>query len=184
MGARIYDPALGRFLQVDPIEGGSCNAYDYVCGNPVGLTDLDGQKVGPHQAKRCALPWNINKCKRSFRTYRGKAEKAGDGVGSLGPGRSNALRQAVYAALNSKTNGSGFAKAHLHAHEQDNDAWLSFGTSGGCSNIKRDTQADIVNTSIGVKFGKDYEGSDSDMIRDLTKMVSKGQAGFDFGSPC
>ena len=34
--------------------------------------------------------------------------------------------------------------------------------------IKRDTQADKVNTSIGVKFGKDYEESDSDMIRDLT----------------
>jgi RHS repeat-associated protein len=28
-GERYYDPARGRFLQVDPVMGGSCNAYDY-----------------------------------------------------------------------------------------------------------------------------------------------------------
>jgi len=42
MGARQYVPSLGRFLEVDPVEGGSCNDYDYACGDPVNGLDLDG----------------------------------------------------------------------------------------------------------------------------------------------
>jgi RHS repeat-associated protein len=45
MGARQYDPVLGRFLEIDPVEGGSCNDYDYVCGEPVNLRDLDGTRL-------------------------------------------------------------------------------------------------------------------------------------------
>ena len=44
MGARQYSPILGRFLEVDPVEGGSCNDYDYVCASPVDGRDLDGRK--------------------------------------------------------------------------------------------------------------------------------------------
>jgi RHS repeat-associated protein len=44
MGARPYAPSLGRFLSVDPIEAGSCNDYDYVCGDPVNGLDLTGTK--------------------------------------------------------------------------------------------------------------------------------------------
>jgi hypothetical protein len=43
MGARPYSPLLGRFLCVDPIEGGSANDYDYVNADPINKTDLDGQ---------------------------------------------------------------------------------------------------------------------------------------------
>jgi hypothetical protein len=42
MGARLYDPVIGRFLQVDPDFGGSGNAYDYCGQAPVNCTDLAG----------------------------------------------------------------------------------------------------------------------------------------------
>jgi len=37
MGARLYDPATGRFLQTDPIPGGSCNPYDCTCQDSVNV---------------------------------------------------------------------------------------------------------------------------------------------------
>ncbi|WP_198943296.1 PA14 domain-containing protein [Actinokineospora bangkokensis] len=45
MGARPYSPALGRFLTVDPVDGGSANDYDYTAADPVNTTDLDGDFI-------------------------------------------------------------------------------------------------------------------------------------------
>ena len=42
MGARPYDPSLGRFLAVDPFDGGSLNNYDYAGQDPINKFDLDG----------------------------------------------------------------------------------------------------------------------------------------------
>ena len=43
MGVRSYVPSLGRFLQPDPVPGGSANAYTYVFGDPLDQTDPSGE---------------------------------------------------------------------------------------------------------------------------------------------
>lgn len=45
MGVRLYDPNLGRFLQVDPVEGGSATSYDYCFSDPINCFDLDGREA-------------------------------------------------------------------------------------------------------------------------------------------
>lgn len=44
MGQRVYVPALGRFIQVDPVVGGSANGYDYANQDPITFTDPSGQR--------------------------------------------------------------------------------------------------------------------------------------------
>jgi RHS repeat-associated protein len=46
MGARLYSPSLGRFLSVDPVEGGCANDYTYVMGDPMNTSDLSGRGIG------------------------------------------------------------------------------------------------------------------------------------------
>ena len=53
MGARPYDPQLGRFLSVDPIDGGSCNIYDYACQDPINTYELTGTKIDPNRGRNC-----------------------------------------------------------------------------------------------------------------------------------
>jgi RHS repeat-associated protein len=42
MGARVYIPTLGRFLQNDPVDGGTLNNYVYVA-DPINSSDYSGK---------------------------------------------------------------------------------------------------------------------------------------------
>ncbi|MEO3798887.1 DNRLRE domain-containing protein [Nonomuraea sp. B1E8] len=43
MGARLYNPVTGRFLQVDPVLSGSANRYDYCSADPINCYDVAGK---------------------------------------------------------------------------------------------------------------------------------------------
>lgn len=68
MGARQYVPGLGRFLEVDPVEGGSANDYDYCDGDPIGCLDLDGL-------------WGLKKAKSFLAKHKSTIVHAAIGIG-------------------------------------------------------------------------------------------------------
>ena len=51
-GARMYDPAMGLFTQIDPLaeQYPHLNPYQYCAGNPVKYVDPDGKKPKPYEA--------------------------------------------------------------------------------------------------------------------------------------
>jgi len=82
MGVRLYNPTTGRFLQVDPVYGGSANDYDYCNGDPINCTDLDG---------RCPLPgpicWGYNAGSYAAWRYRGSPTITARYTGRIRVGR-------------------------------------------------------------------------------------------------
>ncbi len=77
MGARPYDPSTGRFLSVDPIDGGSLNNYDYVGQDPINDYDLDGRGIPQDET--------------SYGAHRGSASWGGGSLNGYSPAGAEAL---------------------------------------------------------------------------------------------
>jgi len=52
MGARVYDPYTGTFLQPDPDPAGDASAYGYADGDPVNNLDLPGTSSASYKVVR------------------------------------------------------------------------------------------------------------------------------------
>ncbi|MGW1365073.1 DNRLRE domain-containing protein [Streptomyces chartreusis] len=67
MGVRLYDPTTGRFLSVDPVPGGSANAYEYCGGDPINRYDLDGRWWRPGAGAVVRVAWHY--ARRGYARY-------------------------------------------------------------------------------------------------------------------
>ncbi|MBT2441837.1 RHS repeat-associated core domain-containing protein [Streptomyces sp. ISL-36] len=80
MGARLYDPAIGRFHSIDPVHGGNSNAFEYCDADPVNCIDLDGRDGGLQEAYGLEGPETLSKKEKDayYRKNAGKSYNASD----------------------------------------------------------------------------------------------------------
>ncbi len=133
MGVRLYLPTLGRFLQVDPVFGGSASDYDYCSADPVNCFDLDGRARGgrgPHGVTTSALGCHCYPNAREAAAFRAGARYGSEHVHTLGRpsmkpringGRGRPSPAAARISRTRRTVRSGYLLAHrvnnvMHRH--------------------------------------------------------------------
>jgi RHS repeat-associated protein len=89
MGARQYVPGLGRFLEVDPVEGGSANDYDYCGADAINCVDLDGRISCPDGFCQWAQHPNGNQHPGNWKPAKVKGKKKGPRVAGAQRGKQN-----------------------------------------------------------------------------------------------
>lgn len=143
MGARVYNSVTGRFLSVDPVQGGSASDYDYANHDPVNQVDVTGRSSGFRRMNRrerilcAAFPLM---CADVFGVWaRWASRRAAEyAVTSAG---TNAMRHCLWAASMTWAWGERNARMWLNAHE--------YGVPRN-----RDHFIDLANNEVGIKLGR------------------------------
>ena len=73
-GHSAVRPRLGRFLEVDPVEGGSANDYEYGKADAVNNVDLDGRIVAVIDWRNCEKPKSKDYDSSSCERYRARPQ--------------------------------------------------------------------------------------------------------------
>jgi len=159
MGARVYLASTGRFLQVDPVEGGTDNNYAYV-NDPVNDFDLTGQystysgfdAYSAHLSARMARAmcggWWIATCIPVAGLGIGAGRLSLKGIAMLRATRAaqaaDAVRIARTGRITVKAVNIGFKTAHAARHLK--------GTNLTVGVVEKSIRADIV--TRGLKLGE------------------------------
>ncbi|HVE67788.1 MAG TPA: RHS repeat-associated core domain-containing protein [Solirubrobacteraceae bacterium] len=148
MGQRVYEPRIGRFLQVDPVSGGSANDYDYVNQDPQNQFDLTGQYPGG--MNRDEIAWCLthgSTCARAhyYRVIVGRhLRRFYGGLSRAYDRHRNAFRHCAWSGLMTMAFGSATATGITNRHES--------GESGD------DTKIDQHNNATGRNVGRWWRG--------------------------
>lgn len=143
MGARLYNPLSGRFLFVDPVKGGTVNAYSYPV-DPINEMDLDGAKTYAKYKRYLCSGWNAVVCRGLRKTFSYTTGHASAAV-ALRYGAHCGTRHGMYACWHSPgwlysrsatTIGdvvflgaySWINSAHIRHEKEHRHQWRIFGT--------------------------------------------------------
>jgi RHS repeat-associated protein len=120
MGARIYLPTLGRFTQVDPVEGGTPNSYVYVV-DPVNGNDFSGLLGVINSSSNAVITviynYGMQPTAAVPRPAPPTIQATASAARTQGPGsmRSNAGRTAAPAKLTTPSDAAGFIFKNVEA---------------------------------------------------------------------
>lgn len=152
---RDYDPALGRYIESDPIGlKAGLNTYGYVAASPLRYSDAKGLEApGSSDIVHCMLNpiscWNASPmgCRsEAIRQTRSIFGRSG------GNDASDAFRHCYWSCCMTKSGGGDAAKGIGDAHENDRD------------NPRCQMNMDLFNNAMGISLAKASPGGDCKLM--------------------